>query len=181
MTSPPDQLRPAVFLDRDGTIMQDVNYCARPEHVRVFSGVREALSRLKEAGYRIIIITNQSGIGRGYFGEEDYRAVERELERQLGDGLIDASYFCGDTPDSGSRRRKPEPAMVFEAAREHGLDVTRSYFIGDKQIDVECGRNAGARTITVKTGKQEPPTAMGADWIARDLPEAADIILRHGL
>ncbi len=176
----PNELSAAVFLDRDGTIMRDVNYCGDPALVEIFPGVREALQRLKTAGFKIIVITNQSGIGRGYFSEADYRAVETEVARQIGAELIDATYYCPDVPDSGSNRRKPEPEMVFEAQRDHQIDLARSFFIGDKAIDVECGRRAGTRTILVQTG-QESNERSAADWTARDLGEAADIILReHG-
>lgn len=164
---------PAVFLDRDGTLMPDVNYCSRPEQVQIFSESADALRRLKHAGYKLIVITNQSGIGRGYFSEDAYCEVEREVERQLGPGLIDATYFCPDHPENASDRRKPQPGMIFEAERDHHLDLARSYFIGDKAIDAECGRNAGTRTILLH--------AEGcADWRAASLTEAADIILANG-
>jgi len=159
--------------------MRDVNYCGDPQKVEVFAGVAEALRRLREAGFKIIVITNQSGIGRGYFSEEDYRAVEKEVDRQVGAGLIDASYFCPDTPDSGSPRRKPAPGMILEAQRDHQLDLARSFFVGDKPVDVECGRNAGVRTILVATGNVKPDPATGAGWMATDLEEAATIILQH--
>ena len=171
----------AVFLDRDGTIMTDVEYCGDPRRVQVFSETPEALRQLRRAGYKIIIVTNQSGIGRGYFTEENYHAVEREVERQVGGGLIDATYFCPDLPDSGSTRRKPEPAMILEAAREHEIDLSRSFMIGDKQIDAECGRRAGVRTILVQSGQEQHNTAAASDWTAADLMEAAEIILRHGV
>lgn len=171
-TPPPEQRAPAVFFDRDGTLMPDVNYCGRPEDVHVFADAAEALRRVKNAGYKIIVITNQSGIGRGYFTEAAYREVERELERQLGAGLIDATYFCPDLPDSGSVRRKPQPGMIFEAERDHQIDLARSFFVGDKAIDAECGRNAGVRTILLNA---EGPT----DWSVRSLTEAADVILAN--
>ena len=171
--------RAAVFLDRDGTIMKDADYCGDPRKVEVFAGASAALQRLKTAGLQIFVITNQSGIGRGYFSETDYRAVEAEVERQLGAGLIAATYFCPDSPDSHSLRRKPAPEMIFEAQRDYALDLARSFMVGDKPIDVECGRNAGVRTILVHTGKTKPPGTNGADWEARDLTEAVEIILRH--
>lgn len=177
----PNERTPAVFLDRDGTIMEDVDYCGRAEDVHVYEGASAAIRCMKEVGYKIIVITNQSGIGRGYFSEESYRAVEAEMERQLGAELIDASYFCPDHPDAASTRRKPDPGMVHEAASDHHLDLARSYFIGDKRIDAECGRNAGVRTILVNTGKKERDTNSMADWLARDLSEAAEIILRNGI
>src|ERR1041385_3566017 len=156
MTHPLTETRhPAVFLDRDGTIMREVNYCSDPKAVELFAGALEALRRLKNSGYKFLVITNQSVIGRGYFTEKQYRAVEAELSRQLGEDLLTGTYFCPDKPDSGSRRRKPSPEMVLEAARDHHLDLARSFFIGDKAIDVECGRNAGVRTILVRTGYGE--------------------------
>src|SRR5438132_3102384 len=132
----------AVFVDRDGTIMHDADYCSRPDQVRIFDGVAAALRRLKNAGYKIIVITNQSGIGRGFFTEDQYRAVEAEVSRQLENGLIDATYFCPDVPDRPSKCRKPAPGMVLEAARDHDVDLSRSFLIGDKEIDAQCGHDA---------------------------------------
>ncbi|MDQ6624045.1 MAG: HAD family hydrolase [Verrucomicrobiota bacterium] len=171
----PNERLAAIFLDRDGTIMEDVNYCAKASDVRVFPDASAALRYLKAAGYKLVVITNQSGIGRGYFSEADYHQVAREMERQLGEGVIDATYFCPDRPDENSPRRKPAPAMIFEAQREHALDLARSFFIGDKAIDAECGRAAGMRTILVGNADGN------ADWHARDLAEAVEIILRHGV
>ena len=177
----PDARTPAVFLDRDGTIMDDVAYCSDPAKVRVFDDAPEALQRLKAAGFKIFVITNQSGIGRGYFGETEYHAVAQEAERQIGPGLIDATYFCPDAPDAASTRRKPAPGMVLEAERDHSLDLSRSFFVGDKRIDAECGRNAGVRTILVESGCEQHGDDHGADWKAQNLSAAADIILRHAI
>ena len=179
MTRAPLELRyPAVFLDRDGTIMRDVDFCSDPEAVEIFEGAADALQRLKKAGFKLFVITNQSGIGRGYFSEKEYRAVEKEVERKLGLDLIDATYFCPDKPGDESRRRKPSPEMVFEAASEHNVDLSRSFFVGDKAIDVECGRNAGMRTILVRTGYAETNRCKPT-WTAENLAAAAEIILRE--
>jgi D-glycero-D-manno-heptose 1,7-bisphosphate phosphatase len=177
MTGSPEESWPAVFLDRDGTLMRDADYCANPKDVEVFPEARQALRRLKDKGYKLVIITNQSGIGRGYFDETEYRAVEAEFLRQLGDDLIDASYYCADPPGSDSVRRKPGPGMIFEAQRDHRLDLRRSFMVGDKASDIGCGRNASVRTILVQTGYGEAQQNVGADWIARDIAHAADIIL----
>ena len=91
-------LSPAVFIDRDGTIMEDTDYCSHPKEVRILPDVLEALRRLKSRGFKLIIITNQSGIGRGLLTLDQYRAVESEVSRQLGDGLVDATYYCPDAP-----------------------------------------------------------------------------------
>ena len=168
---------PAVFVDRDGTLMHDADYCSKPDQVRVFDGVSDALRRLKNAGFQIIVITNQSGIGRGFFTENDYRAVEAEVSRQVGNGLIDSTYFCPDPPGKPSKCRKPEPGMVFQAAREHDVDLSRSFLIGDKEIDAECAHNAGIRAIRVRTGFDKMTDGSCADWVAEDLPAAAKIIL----
>ncbi|PYJ37564.1 MAG: HAD family hydrolase [Verrucomicrobia bacterium] len=172
-----DALWPAGFVDRDDTIMEDCGYCSDPKNVRIFPGVPEALRRLKSRGFKLIIITNQSGIGRGLMTVEQYRAVEGEVLRQLGSDLIDATYFCPDVPGQNSSCRKPAPGMILQAQREHGIDLSRSFFIGDKEIDVECGRNAGVRTIRVQTGFQHDTIGSKADWVAKDLPAAAEIIL----
>jgi D-glycero-D-manno-heptose 1,7-bisphosphate phosphatase len=170
------ELRRAVFFDRDGTLMEDVHYCKDPAAVHVFAGVPDALRRLKAAGFAVIVITNQAGIGRGLITAEQYRAVAAEFARQAGAESIDATYFCPDAPGAPSRCRKPEPGMVLDAAAEHRLDLARSYFVGDKPADVECGRRAGTRTIQVLTGygADEPASA---DVTCRDALEAVDLIL----
>lgn len=176
----PEGKHPAVFLDRDGTIMHDVPYCSDPAKVRVFDESPSALRRLKSAGFKIVVITNQSGIGRGYFDEAQYHSVQQEMERQLGAGVIDGTYFCPDAPDVATARRKPGTGMVLEAQRDHALDLSRSFFVGDKRVDAECGRNAGTRTILVESGcETHGDEDHGADWKAPNLSAAVDIILQH--
>ncbi len=157
--------------------MQDADYCSDPKQVQIFPGIPESLRRLKSNGFKLIIITNQSGIGRGFFTIEQYRAVEAEVSRRLGDGLIDATYFCPDVPGQHSSCRKPAPGMILQATREHHIDLSCSFFIGDKEIDAECGRNAGVRTIRVQTGFQRDTTGSIADWVASDFADAAKIVL----
>lgn len=174
----PNDSSPAVFIDRDGTLMREVNYCSDPKCVEVFPGVSKALQRLKAAGYKLIVISNQAGIGRGYFTETHYRLVEAEVARQVMPAVFDGVYFCPDHPAHATDRRKPAPGMVLEAQRDHIIDLARSFFIGDKAIDIECGRNAGLPTILVKTGygvaEQEKAAA---NWVVEDFPSAADVIL----
>jgi D-glycero-D-manno-heptose 1,7-bisphosphate phosphatase len=172
-----NELSAAVFIDRDGTIMEDADYCSHPKQVKIFPGVSQALRRLKSKGFKLIVITNQSGIGRGFFTVDEYRSVESEVSRQLGHGLIDATYFCPDVPGQHSTHRKPSPGMILEAKREYQIDLARSFFIGDKEIDVECGHNAGVRTIRVQTGFDRDIARSAADWVAKDLSNAAQIIL----
>jgi len=167
---------PAVFFDRDGTLMEEVPYCGDPDTVRLYAGVPAGLRKLKDAGFRTFIVTNQSGIGRGWIGEAQYRAVQAELISQIGADLIDGSYFCPDAPGTPSTRRKPEPGMLFEAAAEFDLDLAGSYMIGDKAADVECGRRAGARTILVLTGYGREQDC-APDYRAADVVEAIEIVL----
>jgi D-glycero-D-manno-heptose 1,7-bisphosphate phosphatase len=172
-----DALSPAVFIDRDGTIMEDTEYCSHPEHVQIFPGALEALRRLKFQGFKLVIITNQSGIGRGLFTLDQYRAVESEVLRQLGDGVIDATYYCPDAPGQHSTCRKPAPGMVLQATEDLRIDLSRSFLIGDKEVDVECAHNAGVRAIRVRTGIQHDTTGTKADWTADDLSRAVEIIV----
>ena len=177
MTSTNSKSR-AIFIDRDGTIIHDADYCSDPSQVRAFDDTADALRRLKKAGFKIIVITNQSGIGRGFFTEKQYRAVEAEVSRQLGNGLIDATYFCPDVPGGPSKCRKPAPGMVLQAAEDHNVDLSRSFLIGDKEIDAECAHNAGVRAIRVCTGFDKMTEGSCADWVAEDLRAAAEIILK---
>jgi histidinol-phosphate phosphatase family protein len=172
-----DKLLPAVFLDRDGTLMQDVDYCGDPKDVHIFPGASEALGKLRERGYKIFIVTNQSGIARGYFNEEQYRAVELEVCRQLGVDLIDATYFCPHRPDQACDCRKPAPGLVLRAASEHHLDLRHSFFIGDKDSDMQCGRSAGVKTILVHTGYGQDANQESPDFVAQDFATAAAVVL----
>jgi len=158
--------------------MEEVDYCSDPKDVRLYPGVHNALRLLKEAGFKNIIITNQAGIGREKLTEAQYRAVEAEVLRQIGPGLVDATHFCPDAPWQPSTRRKPLPGMVLEAANEHGIDLATSFFVGDKTSDIECGRNAGTRTILVQTGYGSQQDEACPDFIAKDVVAAADIILK---
>ena len=166
----------AVFFDRDGTLMEDTHYCGDPALVRVYPGVRDALRRLRGAGWAVFVVSNQSGIGRGLITEAQHRAVEAEFLRQAGE--VDGSYYCPDAPGVPSRRRKPEPGMVLEAAAEHCIELANSWFVGDKAIDVECGRRAGTKTIQVLTGYGAEQRT-DADVICRDAVEAVEKIIEH--
>ncbi len=168
----------AVFLDRDGTLIRDVGYCSKAEDVELLEGVGKLLPKLKSAGFKLVIVTNQSGIGRGYFTEGDFWSVQHELEKQLGPGVIDATYFCADTPQNGSERRKPNPGMLLEAARELGIDLERSYMVGDKVSDTQAGIRAGVRaTILCGGDNGGGPAESDATFIAKNFNEAVEFIL----
>lgn len=171
------QLHPAIFIDRDGTLMEEVHYCREPSLVSVFEGVPEALRALRAAGFRTVLITNQGGIGRGIISTDEYEQVHQRLLELLGADSLDASYMCADAPDAPSRRRKPAPGMLLEAALDLGLDLSRSWMVGDKDIDVHCAVNAGLPGILVRTGHGMKATGNGAVHIATDFAAAARWIL----
>ena len=168
---------PAVFLDRDGTLMHDTGYVGDPALVEIYPGVPEALARLKARGFKTVIVTNQSGIPRGHFTEADFHAVQARFEELIGPGLIDAMYFCADHPDAATERRKPGPGMLLEAARDHAIDLARSWMIGDRAGDVEAGVRAGVRTIFVRTGEGTGAKSDRAEFVADDFVAAVDFIL----
>lgn len=172
---------PSVFLDRDGTLIHDTGYVANPTDVHVYPGVAEALAALKAGGFATVIVTNQSGIGRGYFTEANYHAVHARMLELLGPGLIDAAYYCADHPDTASERRKPGPGMLLEAAHDLGLDLARSWMIGDRAGDLEAGRRAGCRSILVLTGEGSHADPSTAAHVAKDFPDACEFILRRPL
>jgi D-glycero-D-manno-heptose 1,7-bisphosphate phosphatase len=169
--------RRAVFLDRDGTLMEEVDYCNDPSSVAVFPGVAGALQRMRHAGWLTVVVTNQSGLSKGRITPEQYAAVNAEFLRQTFGG-IDAVYFCPDHPESPTPRRKPGTGMLEEAARDHGIDLARCWMVGDKKIDVECGRRAGCRSVLVRTGYGAAhEKSARADFVMDDAVAALDMIL----
>lgn len=173
----------AVFLDRDGTLIEDKDYLHRPEEVVIYPGVGPALKRLQDAGFKLILVTNQSGVGRGYFPIEDVHRVHEHLAHELAkDGVrFEKIYIAPEPPDAPSRGRKPSPQFLFDARDEFGIDLAQSYMIGDKLIDLECGWNAGVKqSILVRTGygtETESKGGLKAAVVVDDLPAAADWIL----
>ena len=175
-----------IFLDRDGTLNPDPGYINSPDQFELFSGVPEALARLKRAGARLIVVTNQSGVARGLLRRGDLDAVHMKLKRLLdaADASLDAIYFCPHHPDDACGCRKPNRGMIDQAVRDWGVDLDRSYLIGDHSRDIELAKRIGARSVLVTTGvvlsqaaeelKVSGPTP---DWIASSLAEAAEWIL----
>lgn len=180
---------PAVFLDRDGTIIEDRHYLSKPEGVVLYPGAGEALRSLQEAGYKLFIITNQSGVGRGYFTLQDVDLCHGRLLELLSPfGLrFDKIYIAPEAPDQPSRGRKPSPQFLFDARDEFGVDLSKSWVIGDKMIDLECGWNAGVPgTILVRTGYGRKTEVAAAELLKRatvvdDLKAAASHILQFRL
>ena len=181
-------LRPAVFLDRDGTIAEEMGYVNHVTRFRMFPFVSAAIRRLNEAGLPVIVVTNQSGVGRGYFPESLVHTVNEWMTQQLakGSAKLDAIYYCPHTSAENCTCRKPNTGMLDLAARERGLDLQRSFVVGDRYGDMELARNARARSILVRTGYGEGELAWHSakwpvrpDFVAEDLAKAADWILRQ--
>ena len=141
----------AVFLDRDGTLIEEVNYLSRIEDLEFFPYTEKVVELLKENGFLVIVITNQSGIGRGIFEETAMHQIHEAIQEKL-DGKIDAFYFCPHLPDAGCSCRKPKTEMIELAAERFSIDLEKSWMIGDKVMDVGAGFNAGTRTALVLTG-----------------------------
>jgi D-glycero-D-manno-heptose 1,7-bisphosphate phosphatase len=179
----------AVFLDRDGTLIVDKDYLSRPEDVVIFPGVASALKKLQDCGFKLFIVSNQSGVGRGYFTMADVEKVNARLCEDLQkDGVrFEKIYIAPEAPDQPSRGRKPSPQFLFDARDEFGLDLGRSYMIGDKLIDMECGHSAGIKkAILVRTGygaetEQRDKAKLKDTTVVDDLSAATEWILRiHG-
>ncbi len=145
----------AVFLDRDGTIIEERNYLCRVEDVAILPGAAAALGRLQQAGFKLFIVSNQSGVGRGYFTLADAAEVNEHLLQELGREQVrfEKIYIAPEAPDEPSRGRKPSPQFLLDARDEFGVDLAQSYMIGDKLIDLECGWNAEVKKcLLVRTG-----------------------------
>jgi D,D-heptose 1,7-bisphosphate phosphatase len=145
----------AVFLDRDGTLIVEKNYLHRAADVEIFPGAGAALKRLSAAGFKLFIVTNQSGIGRGLFTMADAESVNKHLRGEFArDGVrFGKIYIAPEAPDQPSRGRKPSPQFLFDARDEFDLNLAGSFMVGDKLIDLECGWNAGVQqSILVRTG-----------------------------
>jgi D-glycero-D-manno-heptose 1,7-bisphosphate phosphatase len=176
----------AVFLDRDGTLIEEKEYLSNIEDMVVMPGVPAALRQLRDSGFMLFIVTNQSGVGRGYFTMNDVERVHQHMTREFArDGVrFDAIYVAPEHPQKPSRGRKPSPQFLFDARDEFGVNLRQSYMIGDKLIDLECGWNAGVRkSILVRTGygalvEKNTPDLLARTPVVDDLTEAAQWILQ---
>lgn len=176
--------RPAVFFDRDDTLIHDVPYNGDPARVVLLPGAAEALQRLEEAGFLLIVISNQSGVGRGLITPGQVEAVNREMIRQLGKPYFAAIYSCFAAPgEEDGNCRKPNPGMVLQAREEHDLDLAASFMVGDKLSDQLCARNAGCRPVLLVNPKDAPEkiaaAAAVADYAAATLLAAAEWIIHE--
>ncbi|NQT74859.1 MAG: D-glycero-beta-D-manno-heptose 1,7-bisphosphate 7-phosphatase [Chloroflexi bacterium] len=171
----------AVFIDRDGTISEDVNYCSSVEDFHILPTVPEAIRLLNDVGFKVVLITNQSGISRGYFTEAILAEIHAKMESELVKygAYIDAIYYCPHQPDDGCGCRKPKPGLLTKAAEELGIDLKFSYMIGDMQKDIDVGRAVGCKTILVTTGPDGGDGVTNADYTADSLSQAAQWIIEN--
>ena len=144
-------MKKALFLDRDDTIIRDPGYLSRVEQIEFFPGVLPRIAALRKKGFAVFIVTNQSGIGRGYFSEERLEEIHTALLDQMArqGALVDAINYCPLLPEDASNRRKPKPTMIFELAKEFDIDLPQSYFVGDKAVDIIAGQSAGCKTVLI--------------------------------
>jgi D-glycero-D-manno-heptose 1,7-bisphosphate phosphatase len=189
----------AVFLDRDGVLIEDVNLLQRPEEIRILPGVPEALQNLKAAGFQLHVVTNQAVVARGLLSEDDVRSLHiclNTLLQQAGAPSIDGWFFCPHHPQATIAAyrldcscRKPRPGLILQAAALHHLDLACSYVVGDRITDIAAGSSAGCRTILVETGRHldapiitsEPLNPhLHPDYVCANLPAAAAWILGPG-
>lgn len=173
----------AVFVDRDDTLIVNVGYCKDPDRIQLLPGVVEGLQKLNRAGIAIIVITNQSGVGRGFFTEDDLSAVHARLRTELeASGVsLQAIYYCPHLPEDGCSCRKPRPGLLLKAASEMDLNLKTCFMIGDRELDLLAGRAAGTRTILVFNKELRELTDVEpiADFVVKDLVEAASVILNQ--
>lgn len=190
----------AIFFDRDGTLIEDKHYLGDPEEVEWYDGAFESIRRLRDAGYKLIIVTNQSGVARGKITESDVESVHDRITADLKahDLTVDDFYYCPyhteaklDEYRKDSSLRKPSPGMLMKARGDHDLDLANSYMVGDKPSDVRAGLRAGTNAVLVRTGKEidadeefEPATLEGigvidsvadlADYVSNEQPTDRD-------
>jgi D-glycero-D-manno-heptose 1,7-bisphosphate phosphatase len=165
-----------VFLDKDGTLVENVPYNVDPARIRLAPGAAEAVARISAAGYRVIVVSNQPGVGLGFFAEHELERVQRHLAALL---PMTAFYYCPHAPQAGCPCRKPQSGMLLQAAREHGVELAQSWMVGDILDDVEAGRRAGCRTVLVDNGNEtewQLNAAREPHAKVKGLLEAADLI-----
>lgn len=175
----------AVFLDRDGTLIEEKGYLCRPEDLVLLPAAGAALKQLQDAGFKLFIVSNQSGVGRGYFTLADLDKVNQQFLQEFGrhEVRFERIYSAPEAPEAASRGRKPSPQFLFDARDEFGLDLARSYMIGDKLSDLECGWNAGVKQcLLVRTGygaelERNSAGKLRSAKVVNDMAEAAEWII----
>lgn len=174
----------AVFLDRDGVLMEDANYVGHVDRVILIPDVPAALHRLRDAGFHLFVVTNQSGVARGYFSREAVEQIHRHLDQQFRQhGVwIDRYYVCPHHPQDNCNCRKPQPRFLRDAAQTYNLNLALCYMVGDRASDIEAGKNAGTKTVLVLTGAGHQTLTEGVsrpDHVADNLSAAAAWMLEQ--
>jgi len=181
----------AVFLDRDGTIIEDVGYLNNPNDIKFIPGSIEAIKQLNKTGYKVIVITNQSGVARGLIAEDMLQTIDKTMQKHIlsGGAHLDAIYYCPHHPEHGvypykqaCECRKPHPGLIKRARRDLNIDLSQAFMIGDKVSDIEAGKRAGTKTIFVTTGRgpeEKPKLKEKPDHIAENLNQAVDWLLNN--
>ena len=186
-------MKRAVFLDRDGTVIEEVGYLNRLDRVAFFPWSVDAIRVLNDAGLLVVVVTNQAGVARGYFDEALVRDTHALIDRRLtaGRARVDAYYYCPHHPQGvveslrqACECRKPKPGMIDQAARDLDIDIPGSFVVGDRWLDIEMGRAAGTQVVLVRTGygqneERRPEEQVSADYVADNLMDAASWILRR--
>lgn len=171
----------AIFLDRDGTINHDSKDFIKNWHeFKFLPGSKQAIKMFCDNGFRVFLITNQSGLARGLFSEQDLSEIHGNMVKEIEEagGRIDEIFYCRHLPEDGCKCRKPSPELIFQASKLHNIDLKQSYMIGDKKADIDAGRNAGCMTVLVRTGNGKDYKGEQPDIIANDLLEAAHAIIK---
>jgi len=171
---------PAVFFDRDGTLIRDAGYPRDPSEVELLPGVVAALQSLRRGGFKLVVVSNQSGIGRGIVTVEEASRVDERFHALLSQGGIrlDEAYYCPHDPSAGCDCRKPAPGMLRRAATELEIDLSQSWMIGDKPTDIEAGQRAGCRTLLVTPAAGEPWWAAAVETILQSMEERSSCALK---
>ena len=177
-------MKKAIFLDRDGTIIEEVNFLSTVEETKLFPFTIEALTLLRDAGYVFFVATNQSGIARGFFGAAAVNAIHNKIQSELNaaDIRIESFHFCPHFPDDGCVCRKPRIGMIEQAIADLQIDLEQSWMVGDKKLDIGTGHNAGMQTALVTTGYGAQHKALldkKPDVTAKNLLEAAQLIITY--
>jgi rfaE bifunctional protein nucleotidyltransferase chain/domain len=177
------KMRPAIFLDRDGTINREIGYLSEPEKFELLPNVLAGLKKMQDMGYRLVIVTNQGGIGLGYFTKEDFYRVNKKMLIEISQAgiVLDKIYFCPHSKAENCPCRKPEIGLILRAKDELNLDLSHSFFIGDSEIDIQTGACAGMKTILIESDLVPDAASLEImpDFIVRDLLSAAEVILKQ--
>jgi D-glycero-D-manno-heptose 1,7-bisphosphate phosphatase len=180
-----EMIKKAIFLDRDGVIVEDTGYISSPEELKLMPDVVPVLKKLQHS-FRLIVVTNQSGVARGYFTEENLFVINERVIQMLDDNGVglDAIYYCPHHPQVGKDEyriececRKPKPGLLRLATEEFNIELDKSFLIGDKETDIQAGCAIGIKTIKIDPNDREPTDESGADFIVKTFSEVSNIII----